>query len=276
MQSGIFFRAATGSALFACAEKHFLPLPGRKFLIIFYFTNSIFFCFFVTYLTTRPMKKFSYVLISAAIVLFAFTNMGCKKSSTSDSVDEGTPTSMGNIGNTFSGYIAGMKNFNGSITKNAGGVATIKCTGQFTDPTMKNLVTMLNSHSLMTVDPDSGTFSVELKVKFTSTGIVDYFASGGTGSRLADYNGSVGDVYTGKNAEGNTITREVTAKSSVDDYPYGFYYIKTMTIKETGSSRGITKVEYRVNHKFGLVNITIYLQDGTSYSFFPYSTNLNE
>jgi hypothetical protein len=128
----------------------------------------------------------------------------------------------------------------------------------------------------MTVDPDSGTFSVELKVKFTSTGIVDYFASGGTGSRLADYNGSVGDVYTGKNAEGNTITREVTAKSSVDDYPYGFYYIKTMTIKETGSSRGITKVEYRVNHKFGLVNITIYLQDGTSYSFFPYSTNLNE
>jgi hypothetical protein len=221
------------------------------------------------------MKKATYLLLSALIVLFAFMDTGCKKSS-SEEPTEGNPTPMGNVGNTFSGYITGMKNFNGTITKNTNGISTIKCTGTFTDDNMKTVVGLLNSKSLMTVDPLTGDFTVDLKAKFLDTGIVDYFSSDGTGSTLVKYDASVGEKYNCKNAEGNSFTREVTAKSTIDDYPYGFYYIKTMTVKELSNYRGIDKIEYRVNHKFGLVNITVYLQDGTTYSFYPFSTNLNQ
>jgi hypothetical protein len=221
------------------------------------------------------MKKATYFFLSAVIVLFSFITSGCKKSSSTDTTS-GNPTPMGNVGNTFSGFITGMKNFNGTITKNIDGISTVKCTGTITDPTIKTIVGLLNSKSLMTIDQTTGDFTADLKVKFTDTGIVEYFSKDGGGSVLSSYSDGVGAKYTCKNAEGNSYTREVTAKSTVDDYPYGFMYIKTTTIKELSAYRGINRIEYRTNHKFGLVNITVYLDDGSFYSFPVSSTNQNQ
>jgi hypothetical protein len=183
---------------------------------------------------------------------------------------------MGDVGNTFMGSITGMTNFSAIIKSNTNGVSTIGCAGTITDPAMKTVVGLLNSNSLMNINPSTGVFTVDLKAKFTDAGIVDYFSSDGSGSTLSSFSEVVGAKYTCKNAEGQTYTREVTAKSTIDDYPYNSMYIKTTTIKELSTFRGIDRIEYRTNHKFGLVNITVYLQDGSSYSFPIYSTKLNQ
>jgi hypothetical protein len=222
------------------------------------------------------MKKFIYFFMTTVIVLFAFIYTGCKKSSSTDSTTGGNPTPMGDVGNTFMGSITGLTNFNAVIKSNTNGISTIGCTGTITDSTMLSLVGLLNSNSLMNINPSTGVFTVDLKAKFTDAGIVDYFSNDGSGSILSSFSEVVGAKYTCKNAEGHTYTREVTAKSTTDDYPYSSLLIKTTTIKETGNFRGIDKVVYRTNHKFGLVNITIYLQDGSFYSFPVYSKKLNQ
>jgi hypothetical protein len=221
------------------------------------------------------MKKATYFFLSAVIVLFSLITSGCKKSSTTETTG-GNPTPMGDVGNTFMGSVTGMNNFSAIIKSNTNGISTIGCTGTITDPAMKTVVGLLNSNSLMNIDPSTGVFNVDLKVKFTDTGIVEFFSKDGGGSVLSSYSDGVGAKYTCKNAEGHTYTREVTAKSTIDDYPYGFMYIKTTTIKELSAYRGINRIEYRTNHKFGLVNITVYLDDGSSYSFPVSSTNQNQ
>jgi hypothetical protein len=222
------------------------------------------------------MKKLIYILLASAFALFALVNTGCKKSSSTEDNSGGTPTPMGAVGNTFSGNVYGIDGFSGSVTKLENNVSTVRCVGTITDATMRSVVSMLNSNSMMTMNPTTGVFSVDLKAKFTTAGIIEYFASDGSASVLASYTGKVGDVYNCKTAEGNTITRKVTAVSTADDYFWGGMYIKTSTIKETSSFRGVDRIEYRVNHKFGLVGITVYLQDGTSYLFPVYSSSYNE
>ena len=133
------------------------------------------------------MKKTNYFFLSAVIVLFAFTYTGCKKSSSTDTTTGGNPTPMGDVGNTFMGSITGMTNFSAIIKSNTNGVSTIGCTGTITDPAMKTVVGLLNSNSLMNINPLTGVFTVDLKAKFTDAGIVDYFSSDGSGSTLSSF-----------------------------------------------------------------------------------------
>ena len=222
------------------------------------------------------MKKISYFFLPAVVALFMLISNGCQKSSNDTTTVGGTPTPMGNVGNTFSGGIAGATNLNGVITVSKDNISTIHCTGTITDPALKTVLGLLNSSSLVNVNPTTGAFTADLKVMFLSTGIVDYFSSDNTGSALIGYGAAVGTKYTCKNAEGHTFTREVTAVSTADDYFYGGLMIKTTTIKELSPARGIDRIEYRTNHKFGLVGIYIYLDDSTSYFLPVYSTNTNE
>ena len=222
------------------------------------------------------MKKTNYFFLLAVIVLFAFMSNGCKKSSDSDTTNDGNPTPMGNVGNTFTGGITGASNLNGIITVNKNGISTIHCTGTITDPGIKTVMGLINSGSLLNLNTTTGEFSVDMKARFTDTGIVDFLSSDGTGSALIGYGAVVGTKYTCKNAEGHTFTREVTAVSTADDYYWGGIMIKTTTVKELSPARGIEKIEYRTNHKFGLVGITIYLDDATTYFLPVYSTSTNE
>ena len=86
------------------------------------------------------------------------------------------------------------------------------------------------------------------------------------------YDCKVGDEYNFTTADGKKVSRKVVAKSTEDDFPYGFYYIKTIDVEQNSNIPGVKKIEYKLNHKFGLVYIAMVMEDGTTISSNIYST----
>lgn len=101
-----------------------------------------------------------------------------------------------------------------------------------------------------------GQIEVDFKLKMTSEGIVDYFMNKQP-RLLVKYDDNVGAQYTFKDVDGKEYVRTVTEKTGLDDWPYGFMYIKTIKVEEDlpTNSYGVTHVTYRANHRFGLVYI---------------------
>lgn len=112
----------------------------------------------------------------------------------------------------------------------------------------------------------TGKLNTTVKYKNTSEGILDYTNKDGKPFVIVNYSSNVGDKYTLTKSDGNTITRTVTAKSETDDYPVsgGFMLIKTMKVEQDSRIPGVTKIVYITNHKFGLVAIQVFMDDGTS------------
>ena len=44
---------------------------------------------------------------------------------------------------------------------------------------------------------------------------------------------------------------------------WGWLLIKTITVEQDSRIPGISKFEYRFNHKFGLVYVTVFAEDGS-------------
>lgn len=105
----------------------------------------------------------------------------------------------------------------------------------------------------------------EFKLKVTSEGYLDYFMEGKPWV-IGRYADGVGTKYSIKNSKGETLTREVTEKTGKDEWPLGFFLIKTSKIEQQAPADDpvIDKVIYRINHKFGLVYVEYQLKDGTS------------
>jgi hypothetical protein len=95
---------------------------------------------------------------------------------------------------------------------------------------------------------------------------LDYTNKDGKPFVIVNYSSNVGDKYTLTKSDGTTITRTVTGKTEVDDYPVmgGFMFIKTMTIEQDSRIPGVNKIVYITNHKYALVAVVIYMNDGTS------------
>lgn len=108
-----------------------------------------------------------------------------------------------------------------------------------------------------------GKFNAVGKVKITSEGVQDYTNLDEDPFTLIKYDDKVGDTYKLKKSDGKTITRTITHKSETDDFPYGFMLIKTITVEQDSRIPGISKIEYCFNHKFGLVHLGIYTEDGS-------------
>ena len=92
---------------------------------------------------------------------------------------------------------------------------------------------------------------------------------------MVKYDSSVGDTYP-IGSTGNE--RKVVSKTGVDDYPYGFYMIKTIQVEQEGDnlkSVGMTKYTYVYNHKFGLVGIKVDFDDGSSVTYPVYTSAEN-
>ena len=110
-----------------------------------------------------------------------------------------------------------------------------------------------------------------LKIQQTTEGI-KCLTGDGTGI-IVKYSSAVGDTYPVGDT-GNK--RKVVSKSTDDDYPYGFYNIKTIQVEtdanNLGSTGGIDKITYIANHKFGLVGVKVTFNDATSVTF-PVYTN---
>lgn len=118
-----------------------------------------------------------------------------------------------------------------------------------------------------------GKIDYNVKLKVTTEGIQDFFNKDHKPHTLVKYDAKVGDQYQISKSDGKTITRTVRARSDADDFPYGFYYIKTITIEQDSRIPGIQKFVYRANHKFGIVYLEVFLEDGSSVSSYIYAPN---
>ena len=121
------------------------------------------------------------------------------------------------------------------------------------------------------VKNSEGVIETQIEAKITTKGIQDTFNVDGELHTLVKFDAAVGDTYTLDKSDGKTITRTVTARSDEDDFPYGFYNIKTITVEQDSRIPGIEKIVYRANHKFGIVFVEFFAEDGSSAGFYLYS-----
>jgi len=119
----------------------------------------------------------------------------------------------------------------------------------------------------VTLTPDMK-LNFEFKVKITSEGYQDYFTDGKPWI-MVKYNDPVGTTYTVVNKNDETLTRTITEKTGQDDWPFVFFLIKTVKVEQQIASDDpmVDHIEYRVNHKFGLVYMEYVFKDGTNLAF---------
>jgi len=221
------------------------------------------------------MKKLFFTAVIALITLVYFT--GCDKKDDPGSV-EGEQATMGVVGNDFTmSTMDGISEAKGTVTELKDGISTVSVSGTLTDESFKQLAELIPNFAFGTYDKGTGQFSGELKMKFTKDGVVDYLNSEEKPFVIARFDASVGDSYSVEKVNGSgNYTRTVTARSDEDDFPYGFYYIKTITVEEPGRTTAINKIKYRLNHRFGLVHVTLVMQDKSEISSYVYSFAENE
>ncbi len=149
------------------------------------------------------------------------------------------------------------------VIKNEGGIQIIKVKATVpNDPKLQQLAGYLPA----SVFDEQGNINTEFKMKMTSEGIQDFFNKDQKAHTLVKYDCKVGDKYQITKSNGATITRTVVAKSDEDDFDYGFYKIKTITVEQDSRIPGVRKIVYRANHKFGIVWVSFEMEDGTSNS----------
>jgi hypothetical protein len=209
------------------------------------------------------MKKLIYLLLVITLL------DSCKKDG---SQDENSSTSLGGetnieinqVGNIFSpaaisiggNYITAESSIETIKTEN--GVNTIK---MIIDMTKTPELATFNNMIPAQYKDGQGRLNAEVKVKMTSEGILDYTNKDGAPFVAVKYGCNVGDQYQLTKSDGKTITRKVVQKSTTDDFSWGFYMIKTITVEQDSRLPGIKKIVYRFNHKFGLVAFELHGDD---------------
>lgn len=151
-------------------------------------------------------------------------------------------------------------NITGEITENTDGVATIKLAGDLSNsPELESIKNLIPADFF----DGNGNLNIEGRFKATDQGMLDYTNADGNPFVMVKYDDGVGDKYILEKSDGTKITRTITAKSTEDDYYWGFMLIKTMTVEQDSRVPGIQKFVYRFNHKFGLVNVEAVADDGS-------------
>jgi hypothetical protein len=149
-----------------------------------------------------------------------------------------------------------------SVVKNENGFVTYKVWADLSNfPALKAIIPASRLDG-------QGNLNTTVHLKVTSEGIQDFRLADSDWTKpftIVKYNCSVGDKWTFKTAAGQTVTREVTSKSTTDDTPYGFLLIKANVTEESPVTDlpGVTKIKYVTNHKFGLAKLIVVLTNGT-------------
>jgi len=179
----------------------------------------------------------------------------------------GTQSAIGEVGNTFDmSSVAGLSNVSAKVTDLSNGVSKIEYMCDITDSKLRSMAEYIPGATFV-----GDKISAGGQVKMTDKGIMNVYDEGNL--ILVKYDAKVGDEYSLKRGS-NTVTRTVTAKSTEDDYFWGWMMIKTIDVEETGRGiPGVSKIEYHTNHKFGLVGVKVHFEDGTSKLVSIYSTN---
>lgn len=185
-----------------------------------------------------------------------------KKSDDSSSIGGSTNIAVNTIGNTFSssvliGTIPFPTNSTIAVTKVDGdGNATVNIEAKLPSVPAAALIATKFKDA-------SGNLNYDMKVKMTDEGLLDYTNIDHKPFVLVRYDAAVGDKYTLDLSDGTTITREVVKKSTADDYAWGGMLIKTINVEQSSTVPGIKKIEYITNHKFSIVGVKFYMEDGT-------------
>lgn len=214
---------------------------------------------------------------TVALILFGFFFFGCDKEESNDPNNLGgdVKTEISNVGDEFDLSVQvgdQYVNLNDQIKviSNNNGLVTMNIKANVSQaPKIKQLLDKIPGN----VYDAQGNVDVNVQLKVTTEGIQDFFNKDQKPHTLVKYNAKVGDQYKMTKSDGKTITRTVTARSDVDDFPYGFYYIKTITLEQDSRIPGIQKFVYRANHKFGIVYLEIYLEDGSKVSSYIFAPN---
>ncbi len=204
------------------------------------------------------------------ILLFAFILFSC------DILDpEEDPNELGGdvnmplsqVGNTASAsfFVGDPDNYandvdvSAVIRSNNNGIVDVKLTADLSKyPEIYNLIPERSKAG-------NGKVVAGLKFKMTTEGWQDFFFNkDGAAHTMFKYDCKVGDKYSYTQSDGKTITRTVIAKSEEEDFDYGLWLIKTITIEQNSITPGIKKYIYRANHRFGLVYFEAILEDGSS------------
>ena len=207
------------------------------------------------------MKKLLVIFIIPAMFFSS-----CSLFEDSESV-KGAQSPMGDVGETLSsGNAYGIENAIATVTSLDDGISSFS--GQAT-VTNQAILNILSNMPEFTVDGNT----------VSATGIKFRITKEGVESKVSNYPGTVfkydsdvGDTYSA----GSGYEREVISKSTEDDYPYGFYYIKAMKVEESPCAiPGVKKIVYVANHRFGLVGVEITLDDNSEMKFGMYSSAEN-
>ncbi|MGV8111882.1 MAG: hypothetical protein AB2L17_03155 [Lentimicrobium sp.] len=217
------------------------------------------------------MKKLFVILLGISVSVFCFS---CEKILDKEDANElkGDQSPMGEVGvivSSGSAEIAGVSNFSAVVTELKDGVSTYTASAKVTNTFIKNMVSGFPG---VTINGDDVTIT-NLKMQQTTEGIKCLTGPGA--GVLVKYDSKVGDTYP----VGNTgKERKVVSKTGEDDYPYGFFLIKTIQVETTPidmKSGGIQKITYIANHKFGMVGVKVDFDDETSVTFPVYSSAEN-
>lgn len=212
-----------------------------------------------------------------ALIALGFFFLACDKEESNDpnSLGGDVKTEISNVGDEFGlGVRIGNDyvNLNDQIVvkSNNNGLVTLNVKANVSSaPKIKQLLDKIP----VNVYDNQGNVDIDVQFKVTTAGIQDFFNKDKKAHTLVKYDAKVGDQYKMTKSDGKTITRTVTARSDVDDFPYGFWYIKTITIEQDSRIPGIQKFVFRANHKFGIVYAEIYLEDGSKISSYIYAPN---
>lgn len=201
---------------------------------------------------------FKVAIFSIAITMF----FSCSKDE--PSALEGEQSVFGEVGNEID-WIAGQFGMNDSeitVTELKNGVSTFSCSSTLSDEPMLELLKMMPTNIFAgNFDIIGNTLGAEVNAKVTNEGAQVIFEDG-TALTLVKYDAEVGDIYTAK-VNGVTLKNEVVGKSTEDDYLWGGILIKVITVKYNSHTPGVLYVEHVYNHKFGLVGLAVYFEDGS-------------
>ena len=224
--------------------------------------------------------KILYIIITLLFFYVIFISCDPKDDESGDPnvINGETNIGINTVGNTFGASVKVGNDYydvgdSVYIVSNNNGVVTLRVKA---DLTQIPALDVINDAVPSNYKDQNGKINVDLSFKSTSEGIQDYnfFTKSGKYHTIAKFDAKVGDKYPIKNSDGVDIVRTVTERTDQDDFPYGFYDIKTIKVEEDPKIPGIKNIVYRVNHKFGLVWFEIEMEDGSkasSYFFTDYT-----
>ncbi|TVR19598.1 MAG: hypothetical protein EA391_00300 [Balneolaceae bacterium] len=214
--------------------------------------------------------KLVIVVAAGTFGLMSCDILGGGSSSSSTTPIGGDPTPIGEVGNTFTvPSIPGTSDRIIEVIESDGGNSVISFSAKVTNPT---ILQVANHRQSFTANGDQVTG--QLKFRITDKG-VQSFTSDGKPFTMVRYDAKVGDKYVLKRSGGDLV-RRVVHKSSDNDFYWGFMMIKTIQVEETGfKTPGVSRIKYYFNHRFGMVGMDVFFEDGSEMLMWVFSQNDN-